>query len=59
MSVFSKKNRKVFEEALKIEKDNAESLKIQTHLKLFSMTCYTDGAKRYLGIMLRKVLASL
>ena len=55
----SKKKSKLAEDALAIEKDKAESLKIPTHLKLFKMTGDTEDAKRYLSIMRKKILSSL
>ena len=53
-----KRKAKLAEDALAIEKDKAESLKIQTHLTLFKMTGDTEDAKRYLSIMRKKILSS-
>ena len=55
----SKKNAKLAEDALAIEMDKVESLKIQTHLKLFKMTEDTEDAKQCLSIMRKKILSSL
>lgn len=59
MDESSQKKINVAEDSLEVEKDKAESLKIQMHLNLFSMMRETEDAKKYLLIMRRKALKSL